>query len=278
MVLVLMICVAGSLSTATVSGRAPPYSGTASYLFGSATASSCRSDSNHLTGPVAWHPSTGRLSVAESSRAGTCRSLLTAGSGASSSARSEAGWYLLVPVHVRNTTSNETVRAAWNISWSSIESYTMFNLCRGTLAAGASYGYLQCSVAASVSFYLLGYLYDATTGTFYFSSVIFPSVFNFSFESRSTVCAPACHTTRGSAPAVNGSVGSLRNTFRFDLVHPNATHLWELYFVGLVSTFASVSTIYENFTGVVPLNATARSSLDLATGGRGAWLTAVTAR
>jgi hypothetical protein len=147
--------------------------------------------------------------------------------------------------------------------------------CSGSLVRGATYGYLDCSADASASFSLLSYLVDLSAGTYFASTGFFPSLYNFTYEYRDTYCSPTCSSSNYSVAPSGPVHGSSTFTFHFSLIGPNAADDWELLVLASAHTYASISTVSQNFTSVVPLAGTARAGLDMATHGNGIVLTGI---
>lgn len=123
---------------------------------------------------------------------------------------------------------------------------------------------------------LLSLVADATAGRYYgSSSALFPSLYNYSSQSKLVSCAPTCThslTTTGASVARNGSSTF---TYRFAIGAPNATHSWELVTYFLTTGFAQVDTSSLNFTRVAPAAGSALASIDFGSGPNAVDLTQV---
>jgi hypothetical protein len=271
---VLLVAAAVPVSRGS-STSAPPYRWSASYTYGSASSGPCGKDVNRQPVAPAWIAKTGRAVVSDAALAGSCPSALAPGRGGSSTSQWLGGWDVLVPISLAPRSGNQSVNATWDLAWSVSDLYTITKNCSGTLSAGASYGYLDCSADASSSFYLLTYLFDATSGAYYFASAFFPSVYRFAYVDQNDYCAPTCQASNHSTPPGGPTSGSWNYTFHFALANPNASHVWELLVYGIAHTYASLTTSYWNFTSIVPLSGTARATLDLGSRGNGATLRSI---
>jgi hypothetical protein len=226
-----------------------------------------------------WSAKTGLGVLGEQVSASNCGDRFT-GSSMTSYGELTTGWDVVVPVTIPSNASGQYVNATWNFSWSETDQFQVAHLCRGNLTSGAQYGYLDCSVDASAEMYLLSYLVDTTTSTWYaagpygFGSY-YPSVYNFTYRDRDTVCAPSCATSNLSYRHGGTHNGSLSFTFSFYLASPNASDHWEIVAYSESQAYAAVTTAESNFSNVRPMVASAHATFDMGTGGRSGVLTGI---
>ncbi|MCI4367800.1 MAG: hypothetical protein L3K08_08610 [Thermoplasmata archaeon] len=190
------------------------------------------------------------------------------------------GWLVVVPITIPSNASGQFVNATWNFSWSETDSISVAHMCRGDLASGAAYGYLQCSIDATAEVYLWTYLVDATTNYWYgtgpsSSGTNYPSLYNYTFRERDIVCHPSCSWSNLSLRPGGSSNGSLSYPFNFTLTTPNPSDHWEIVSYSQAEVYASVQTSEWNFTGVRPLVGSADAQLDMYSHGGGAKLTRI---
>lgn len=254
----------------------PPYRGASVQPTSSAFWAGC-SKVQQPTSPT-WAPSSGRGVFSSVAKSTTCPRSPFGSHVVSSFAQWYGGWDLLVPVRLLAHAAPQSVNASWSFAWTVSTVYAVQHPCAGTLAPRVHHAYLDCSADASSSFYLISYLVDTTANAYYFSGVVFPSVYNFSYAYNDTYCNPTCSASNYSTPSAGPTNGSTAFTFHIALNNANASHRWELGVVAGAHTYASVTTDYLNFTAVTPLSATARASLDTASGTNGAVLTAIVVR
>ncbi|MCI4331507.1 MAG: hypothetical protein L3K19_06640 [Thermoplasmata archaeon] len=276
--LVLLLLLATASMPARGASPGPPYKGSVVYPYGAGVTTACARNVNREPVSPIWYPSTGRGLFADVAVAVSCPSAIVPGHGGASTSEWTGSWYLAVPVHLPTRAIAHSVNATWAFSWSHYDTYSVTRNCSGALATGAVYGYLDCNVDASASFYLISYLYDATSAVYYVSPGFFPSFYNFSFAYTDTSCTPGCNRSSYSSPSGGVTNATSSTTFQYALSSPNASHVWELLVFASAHTFASVSTMYQNFVSVVPMAGIARVGFDMASHGKGAVLSGIVVR
>lgn len=228
-----------------------------------------------ISAPPRWLPASGVGVAGGSAQARSCPSNAPGGP-IDSVAVWGASWYVTVPLRMPVNASTAWVNASWGLRWTETNSLLLVHLCGGRLVAGSSFGFLDCHLSASVSMELLSAVVDVTANRAYgSSSVLYPSLYNYSSESKLVSCTPACTHTITSAGTSGTRNGSSNFTYRFAVATPNATHAWELVTYFLTDGFAQVETSSLNFTRVALASGSADASINFGTGSNGVDLTRV---
>jgi hypothetical protein len=252
----------------------PPFRVLSEYTSELTVTTSCAS--GHSLAAFGWKASSGRGIAGESVAATACPSKLPNG-GVNSYSNWSGSWTVFVPVQLLPNASQDWVNASWSFAWSTNTSYNISKLCSGSMAANASYGWLSCGAAAVVEMQTWNFLYDGSTGYYYGpSNVVTPSLYNYSAVHRDIFCHPKCSRTHSATGSGGPRQGSLNFTYTFQMVSPNPKHRWSLVILTEISVIASITTDSRNFGSVQGISGSAKASLDMFSGSRGAALTQLT--
>lgn len=269
----LLLVLASAIPVGTSASLGPPFH--PYYTVATSTASSTPCAAARATIPPAWVSSHGKGTLGGLATATSCARTSNASGRVSLGAWSGIV-YVYLPLTLHGNASRAWINASLSMAWAGTLAVSVGAWCSGTPRAHTNYRFLLCSIGAAVSFQVVGFVADLSTGAYYPSTnASFPSVYRTESGYRYTFCTPRCSTTNASASG-GGNFSSTQNaTLGFVVPSPNATHTWYLFLYETARVSASVTTSMSDFTGVTPLLGAARAKLDLGSAHEGVTLTGV---